>query len=138
MPNNIRLSMFAFGAILILIGILGGKFKLFRAEIAAKVSNPILRFVSLALGTFLLVTSILNLNTIFPPECKILVRDPTAPLNIRESPNGKIIGTLPSGEILKVKRNLRDWLVIEYKGGEGFVHSKLTKEECNSLIDPKL
>jgi hypothetical protein len=112
MPNNIRLGMFAFGAILILIGILGDKFKLFGAEITAKVSNPILRFVSLALGTFLLVTSILNLNTIFPPECKILVRDPTAPLNIQESPNGKIIGTLPSGEILKVKRNLRDWLVI--------------------------
>ncbi len=138
MPNNIRLSMFVFGAILLLVGIVGGKFKLFGAEIAAIVSNPILRFVSSALGTVLLVTSILNLNTIFPPECRILVHDPTAPLNIRESPNGKIIGTLPSGEILKVKRNLRDWLVIEYKGGEGFVHSKLTKEECNSLIDPKL
>jgi uncharacterized protein YgiM (DUF1202 family) len=131
MPENIRIGMFVFGAILILIAILGGNFKLFGAEVATTVSNPNLRLVSFALGIFLLVTAILKSDPIFPPKCRILVSDPTPPLNIRESPNGEIIGTLPNGAILKVKRNLVDWLIIEYQGREGYVSRKFTKEECN-------
>lgn len=46
MPESIKIGAFVFGAILILIAILGGNFKLFGAEVAATVSNRWLRFVS--------------------------------------------------------------------------------------------
>lgn len=50
MPENIKIGSFVLGAILVLIAILGGNFKLFGAEVAASVSNRWLRLASFALG----------------------------------------------------------------------------------------
>ena len=55
MPENIKIGAFVFGAILVLIAILGGNFKLFGAEVAATISNRFLRFVAFALGAIFLV-----------------------------------------------------------------------------------
>lgn len=58
MPDSISIAAFILGAILILIAILGGNFKLFGSEISASVSNRWLRFISFSLGTFLLVLTL--------------------------------------------------------------------------------
>jgi hypothetical protein len=58
MPDNLRICVFAFGAVLILVALLGGNFKLFGAEVASTVSNPILRFLALALGALLIALAI--------------------------------------------------------------------------------
>ncbi len=55
MPDSIANAVFIFSAILILIALLGGKFKIFGSEISETVSNPLLRFVAFAIGSFLLV-----------------------------------------------------------------------------------
>ena len=64
MPDNIKIGAFVFGAILVLIAILGGNFKLFGAEVASTVSNRWLRFISFILGTALVV---LTLDIKLPP-----------------------------------------------------------------------
>jgi uncharacterized protein YgiM (DUF1202 family) len=99
---------------------------------------------AIPVGIFLLVLGlILHLSTdttphtdttpqhVISPKCKIIVNDPNPPLNVRESPNGKIIGTIQNGEILTVKQNKVKWLVIDYQGRDGYVNSKLTKSDCN-------
>jgi hypothetical protein len=58
MPENLAIAVFVLGAILILIAILGGNFKLFGAEVASIVTNPFLRFVSFALGIALLAIAL--------------------------------------------------------------------------------
>lgn len=58
MPDNLRIGVFAFGAVLTLVALLGGNFKFFGAEVASTVSNPILRFVAFALGAMLVALAI--------------------------------------------------------------------------------
>jgi GUN4-like len=58
MPENITIGAFVLGAILILIAILGGNFKLFGAEIASTVSSGWLRFVAFILGTALIIVAL--------------------------------------------------------------------------------
>jgi predicted phage tail protein len=58
MQENLQIAAFVFGAILVLIALLGGNFKLFGAEVAATVSNRLLRFVAFALGAALLFITI--------------------------------------------------------------------------------
>ena len=58
MPDNIKIGAFVFGAILVLIAILGGNFKLFGAEVASTVSNRWLRFISFVLGTALVILTL--------------------------------------------------------------------------------
>ena len=58
MPDNLRIGVFAFGAVLIRVALLGGNFKLFGAEVASTVSNPILRFIAFALGAMLVALAI--------------------------------------------------------------------------------
>lgn len=55
MPDSIANAVFIFSAVLILIALLGGKFKIFGSEISESVSNPLLRFIAFAIGSFLLV-----------------------------------------------------------------------------------
>ncbi|MEM9272734.1 MAG: hypothetical protein AAGA80_07195 [Cyanobacteria bacterium P01_F01_bin.143] len=58
MPENLAIATFVFGAILILIGIIGGNFKLFGSEVSETISNRWLRFISFGLGTFFLVLAL--------------------------------------------------------------------------------
>lgn len=58
MPDSIQIGLLVLGAVLLLIAILGGNFKLFGAEVTATVSNRFLRFTAFALGTALLVIAI--------------------------------------------------------------------------------
>jgi hypothetical protein len=58
MPDNLRIGVFTFGAVLTLVALLGGNFKFFGAEVASTVSNPILRFVAFALGAMLVALAI--------------------------------------------------------------------------------
>jgi hypothetical protein len=57
MPENLKIGAFVFGAILVLIAILGGNFRLFGADVASTVSNPLLRFMAFALGAIFLVVA---------------------------------------------------------------------------------
>lgn len=59
MPQNVTLAAFIFGAILVLIAIIGGSFKLFGAEISRTAGKP-LRIVSGAMGAILIVVGLLN------------------------------------------------------------------------------
>jgi hypothetical protein len=67
MPQSITIGAFIFGAILVLIAILGGNFKLFGAEIATTISNPFLRFLAFMLGVVFLLISIAGNNPNPPP-----------------------------------------------------------------------
>lgn len=58
MPASIKLGAFVFGAVLLLIAILGGNFKLFGAEVASTVTSRWQRFASLLLGVLLVVVSL--------------------------------------------------------------------------------
>jgi len=49
MPANLEIGFFVFGAVLILIGLVGGHFKIFISNIPG-VSNPFLRLVAFILG----------------------------------------------------------------------------------------
>lgn len=58
MPESVQIGILTLGAVLILIALLGGNFKLFGAEVSATISNRLLRFVAFALGTALLIVAI--------------------------------------------------------------------------------
>jgi hypothetical protein len=58
MPDNIAIAAFVFGAILILIALLGGNFKLFGSEISTSISSRWLRFVAFALGSVFIVLAL--------------------------------------------------------------------------------
>lgn len=62
MPTSIQVGVFVLGGVLILIAILGGKFKLFGAEIEATISNTPLRFVAGILGSVLLTIVLFTHN----------------------------------------------------------------------------
>lgn len=57
MPGSISLGLLVLGGVLILIGFLGGNFKLFGAEVAATISNRWLRFLAIIFGVVLLITA---------------------------------------------------------------------------------
>ncbi len=62
MPDNLKIGAFVFGAVLVLIALLGGNFKLFGAEVAATISNRFLRFVAFALGITFWVVAVHSPN----------------------------------------------------------------------------
>jgi len=57
MPGSISLGLLILGGVLILIGFLGGNFKLFGAEVAATISNRWLRFSAIVFGVVLLIAA---------------------------------------------------------------------------------
>ena len=50
--------VFIFGAVLLLIGILGGKFTLFANKVEGKIYNPFIRFIVSVLGLFFVLLAI--------------------------------------------------------------------------------
>ncbi len=58
MPQSLTIGLFVLGGVLLLIGILAGKFKIFGAEVAEKVEEPRIRWAAAILGLALIVTSI--------------------------------------------------------------------------------
>jgi hypothetical protein len=58
MPASVQIGAIALGGVLVLIGLVGGNFKLFGAELAATISNSYLRFVAFAFGTFLIIAAL--------------------------------------------------------------------------------
>jgi hypothetical protein len=58
MPGSISIGLLVLGGVLILIGFLGGNFKLFGAEVAATISNRWLRFVAIIFGSVLVFTAL--------------------------------------------------------------------------------
>ena len=50
MPPTVQMGLLVLGGILILIALVGGRFKLFGAEVEANVSNIYLRCIAFALG----------------------------------------------------------------------------------------
>jgi hypothetical protein len=83
MPQTITIGVFILGAILVLIGILGGNFKLFGAEVATTISNPLLRFVAFILGIIFLIIGIADNSDdngrIHSPNPSITPSIPTIP-----------------------------------------------------------
>jgi hypothetical protein len=96
MPENLKIGTFVFGAILVLIAILGGNFKLFGAEVAATISNRFLRFVAFALGTTFLVVALHSPN---PRSGISVVSTPPSPQPIQSSsssPSPQLTQSSPS------------------------------------------
>jgi len=50
MPENLVIGLFVFGAVLILISLLGGGFKIFTIVVSSSISNPIIRVLAFILG----------------------------------------------------------------------------------------
>ncbi len=59
MPGSLPLGLLVLGGVLILIGFLGGNFKLFGAEVAATISNRFLRFTAIIFGIVLVIAALL-------------------------------------------------------------------------------
>ncbi len=57
MPQTVDIAIIVLSGILILIGILGGKFKLFGAEIAEKIEHRPVRALALILGLMLIIVA---------------------------------------------------------------------------------
>jgi hypothetical protein len=51
MPENLTIGFFAFGAVLILISLLGGGFNFFSFGVSTTISNPLIRVTAFILGT---------------------------------------------------------------------------------------
>lgn len=51
MPENLTMGFFAFGAVLILISLLGGGFNIFSFAVSTTISSPLIRITSFILGT---------------------------------------------------------------------------------------
>jgi hypothetical protein len=62
MPGSMSLGLLVLGGVLILIGFLGGNFKLFGAEVAATISSRWLRFIAIIFGVVLLIAASLPSN----------------------------------------------------------------------------
>ncbi|MBD2501521.1 tetratricopeptide repeat protein [Anabaena azotica] len=75
MPSTLHIGLFVLGAVLVIIGFVGGNFKLFGAEFSSTVSNPFLRFSAIALGIFLIILAI-GLNEPVPTTQQPPVQDP--------------------------------------------------------------
>jgi len=58
MQISVQIGLIVLGGVLILVAIVGGKFKLFGAEISATTSNPYLRFIAFVFGTALIIISL--------------------------------------------------------------------------------
>lgn len=103
MPQNIQIGLLALGGVLVLIGIVGGNIKIFGAEAAAKVSNPFLRFIAFAFGTFLIVVSVLFPYPQNSTENKIVVDpslsapSPIPDISIKE---GNLVEVIPDRNFL--------------------------------------
>lgn len=54
MPASLDIAFFVFGAILLFLALLGGRFKLFGAEVSAKTTNKPVRIVAFLLGIALI------------------------------------------------------------------------------------
>ena len=54
MPTSLDIAFFVFGAILLFLALLGGRFKLFGAEVSAKTTNKPVRIVAFLLGIILI------------------------------------------------------------------------------------
>jgi hypothetical protein len=50
MPETLGIGLFVLGAVLILIALVGGKFKIFVAEVSPSVTNPFIRVLAFGLG----------------------------------------------------------------------------------------
>ncbi len=72
MPENLVIGLFVFGAVLILISLLGGGFKIFTIVVSSTISNPIIRILSFVLG----ITAVLLALT--PGVIPVLLPEPTS------------------------------------------------------------
>jgi hypothetical protein len=85
MPANLEIGFFVFGAVLILIGLVGGHFKIFISNIPG-VSNPFLRLVAFILGIAFVTLAI------YPGRIAGAAAEPTntalpvEPTNLQPSP----------------------------------------------------
>jgi hypothetical protein len=67
MPANLAIAAFVFGAVLLLIALVGGGFKVFGAEVAEKAAGPSTRWASGVLGGSLLAVAFLTQSpSLFP------------------------------------------------------------------------
>jgi hypothetical protein len=79
------MAAFVLGALLLLIAILGGNFKVFGAEIAERVANPFIRFISLLIGVVLVGWTIVNTPPP-PPPAPATPEPHSTPIDITDTP----------------------------------------------------
>lgn len=58
MPESVGIGLFVLGAVLMLIALVGGKFKIFVAEISPAVTSPFVRLIAFALGMIFIFLSL--------------------------------------------------------------------------------
>ncbi len=111
MPENLVIGLFVFGAVLILISLLGGRFKIFSVAVSSNISSPFIRIIAFVLGMSALllalvpnmISSALTNPTAQPtPLATATLLQPTliysspaiasdTPLPVKPSPTGFIV-----------------------------------------------
>lgn len=85
MPQSVTIAAFVFGAVLILIALVGGGFKIFGAEIPKPIEIPA-RFVAAILGLILIFIGI-GLSGPLPDHARTPSKPPsTSPRSVSSSP----------------------------------------------------
>jgi len=66
MPTTLTIGFFVFGAVLVLIALIGGKFQIFSVVVSSGTTSVVVRFIAFILGAiFLFLATFLGLNEIF-------------------------------------------------------------------------
>lgn len=109
MPESLGIGFFVLGAVLILIALVGGKFKIFVAEISPAVTSPLIRIIAFALGVVFILLALnptmasialaVSANTESPAEAGIPQPDPQltqlAPQPTQTSPQSTQVSLQP-------------------------------------------
>ena len=81
MPESVTVGAFVFGAVLILVGLLGGRFKIFNVEVSGTAGN-VSRAIAFALGGVMIILGIVGVDQRSDPNRRSIPdegRTPDAP-----------------------------------------------------------
>ena len=59
MPENLVIGLFVFGAVLILISLLGGRFQFFSVAVSSNISSPFIRIIAFVLGMLAMLLALI-------------------------------------------------------------------------------
>ncbi|KAA3612171.1 MAG: hypothetical protein DWQ05_19405 [Calditrichaeota bacterium] len=124
MPENITIAAFVLGAVMLLISIVGGKFKIFGAEVSA-MAGPISRIFAGIVGTLLLgiglYNSLYKLDATQTEESAKPLVESSQPAKIKSVPETESSKALPATFVL----GKLTCIIPQEPGGEDRVYLKL-------------
>jgi hypothetical protein len=114
MPENLVIGLFVFGAVLILIALVGGKFKIFSVAVSSNISSPFIRIIAFVLGmTAMLLALVPNMisNALTNPTTQLT---PLATETLKPDPQPTstyILPTIVADTPVPLKPNPTEFIV---------------------------